>query len=50
MGQPWMPNWSDVSAVLVLYGLWDIDVHGKLSMCFSELMTMESESKKAENV
>ena len=50
MGQPWMPIWSDIETVLTLYGLWNVDVHGGLSVCFSELMTMESESRKAENV
>ena len=49
MGQPWMPNWSDIESVLTLYGLWDVDVHGRLSVCFSELMTMEAESKKADH-
>ncbi len=49
MGQPWMPNWSDVEVVLTLYGLWDVDVHGRLSVCFSELMTMEAETRKADH-
>jgi hypothetical protein len=49
MGQKHLPNWSDIESVLTLYGLWDVDVHGRLSMCFSELMMMEAESKKADN-
>ena len=50
MGQAHLPNWSDIESVLPLYDLWDADVHGRLSVCFSELMTLEGEQRKAENV
>ena len=50
MGQAHLPNWSDIATVLATYDLWDARVHGKLSVCFSEMMTLEAESRKAENV
>jgi len=49
MGQPHLPNWSDIESVLVAHDLWDGFVQARLAMCFSELMTMEAEAKKAEN-
>ena len=50
MGQPHLPNWSDIESVLTLYNLWDSDIHGRLSVCFTELLTIEAEQRKAENV
>jgi hypothetical protein len=49
MGQPWLPNWSDIKPVLELYDLWDTDVYERLSVCFTEMVTMEAEQRKAEN-
>jgi hypothetical protein len=45
-----MPNWSDVESVLTLYDLWNADIHGRLSVCFTELLMLEAEQRKAENV
>ena len=49
MGQKHLPNWSDIASVLTTYNLWDSDIHGRLSVCFTELMTLEGETEKAEN-
>lgn len=43
------PNWSDIRAVLELYGSWNLVIHRRLSVCFNELMLMEAEQRKAEN-
>ena len=50
MGQPHFPNWADIESILPLYNLWDADVHGKLAMCFTELLTLEGEQRKASDV
>jgi hypothetical protein len=47
MGTPWLPNWSDIKPVLELYGLWSASIHERLSICFTELLTMEAEQRKA---
>ena len=49
MGQllPHLPNWTDISTVLAPYKLWGADIHGRLSVCFTELMTLEAEQRKA---
>lgn len=47
MGTPWLPNWSDIKPVLELYGLWSASIHERLSICFTELLTMEAETRKA---
>jgi hypothetical protein len=47
MGTPYLPNWSDIKPVLELYGLWSLEVHSRLSVCFMELLTMEAETRKA---
>ena len=49
MGQAHMPNWTDIATVLDLYGLWDTEVQMRLSVCFTELLTMEAEQRKTEN-
>jgi hypothetical protein len=48
MGQPWLPNWSDIVPVLELYALWSVGIHQRLSLCFNELLMMEAEQRKAE--
>ena len=48
-GQRYMPRWSDIQPVLELYGLWRMDVHGKLSLCFAILMKMEAKRREAMN-
>jgi hypothetical protein len=50
MGQAHLPNWSDISSVLTTYDLWNADIHGRLSVCFAELLTLEGGQRKAENV
>ena len=49
MGQAHLPNWSDTESVLPLYDLWNAEIHGRLSVCFAELLTLEGEQRKAEN-
>lgn len=44
-----MPNWSDIRAVLELHGYWTAPVQERLSVCFTELLTMEAEQRKANN-
>ena len=41
------PAWSDVRAVLDLYGLWSVEVHRKLDLCFSELIRAEADKRSA---
>lgn len=49
MGTPGLPNWSDIRNVLELFDQWAVDIYGRLSICFSELLTMETEARKASN-
>ena len=50
MGQPWMPNWSDIKPVLELYDQWTPEIHTRLTVCFTALMTLEAETRKDSNV
>ena len=47
---PHRPNWSDIESILTLHRLWDADVQTRLVVCFAELMVLEAEKRKAENV
>ena len=52
MGQlfPHLPNWSDIESVLIPHRLYDADIQTRLSMCFTELMMLEGEQRKASDV
>ena len=41
MGQAHLPNWSDIESILTVHKLWNAEVQEKLSVCFTELMTIK---------
>jgi hypothetical protein len=49
MGTPGLPNWTDIRCVLELFDQWTAEVFMRLTTCFSELLTMEAERRKATN-